>query len=511
MGNTIGPVSTMTVRTTAFRWCVRITQMVILITVTLIVGAGVQAVVFTPDLHEWHRLVPVGELRADEMGESFTLAEYLAREEQMFREVHDRVEIPVSTAPGAGTVADRYDAASVSSPRRAARDWNRTFEMSPAEIRGGALLVHGLTDSPYSMRRTAELLRDRGFYVLGLRMPGHGTVPGGLTQATSEDWMAAVRLGARHVARTAGQDRPLLLVGYSNGGALVLRYAVEAAGDSRLPAPTRVIVLSAMIGVSPLARLARVISALGPIPFFEKARWLDVIPEYNPFKFNSFPANAGQQSYRVSAGLQAELVDAAENGVLDRLPPILAFQSVVDATVSTPAVVTGLFDRLTARQHELVVFDVNRQAGLEPFIRPEDAALVATLAAGGPRLYRRTLITNVDPGTLEVKARMVAPGATGIEDVPLGLAWPAQMFSLSHVALPFPEDDPVYGSAPPAAERPVIALGRLSPRGEKGVLTVPIDTLMRIGWNPFFPYVASRIDSWADAAIEDANRRGSQP
>ena len=79
----------------------------------------------------------------------------------------------------------------------------------------------------------------------------------------------------------------------------------------RLPAPSRLVLISPMIGVSPLARIARVISALGPLPFFEKARWLEVVPEYNPFKYNSFPANAANQSYRVSSLLRAEVAAAA--------------------------------------------------------------------------------------------------------------------------------------------------------------------------------------------------------
>ena len=44
-----------------------------------------------------------------------------------------------------------------------------------------------------------------------------------------------------------------------------------------------------MIAVSPMAGLARAISRLGPIPFLEKARWLDVDPEYNPLKYNFVP------------------------------------------------------------------------------------------------------------------------------------------------------------------------------------------------------------------------------
>ena len=187
----------------------------------------------------------------------------------------------------------------------------------------------------------------------------------------------------------------MVLVGYSNGGALVVRYALEAAADSRLPAPSRLVLISPMIGVSPLARMARVISALGPLPFFEKARWLEVVPEYNPFKYNSFPANAANQSYRVSSLLRAEVAAAAQSGHHRSL--------AADPGVSV--------DRGRDRQHrggrarsvrsaarnghELVVFDINRRAGLEPYIRPADAALVASLAAGGPRLYRRTVITNI--------------------------------------------------------------------------------------------------------------------
>ena len=57
--------------------------------------------------------------------------------------------------------------------------------------------------------------------------------------------------------------------------------------------------------------------------------------------------------------------------------------------------------------------------------------------------------------------------------------------------------DPVYGSDPPDGPTPSIALGRLSPRGEKAVRTVPVETLMRIGWNPFLLYMlapARRVD-----------------
>ena len=94
----------------------------------------------------------------------------------------------------------------------AGTDWNRTFEIVPdGEIAGGALLIHGLTDSPYSMRGVGETLKARGYYGVSLRMPGHGTVPGGLVTAVWEDWLAAVRVGVRHVRERIGPDKPILI------------------------------------------------------------------------------------------------------------------------------------------------------------------------------------------------------------------------------------------------------------------------------------------------------------
>ena len=101
-------------------------------------------------------------------------------------------------------------------------------------------------------------------------------------------------------------------MGYSNGGAIVLKYALDALEGSGDPKPARIVLLSPMLGVTPFAWMARVISMLGPIPAFEKARWLDVFPEYNPFKYNSFAANAGLQTWR--ADDDAAVADRARRG-----------------------------------------------------------------------------------------------------------------------------------------------------------------------------------------------------
>lgn len=474
-----------------FRWGRRLVVAVVLVWATLVVGAAFEARSRLPDLKPWHRLVPKAELKAADLGETATLADYLKREDETFAEV--RREIGARLTPADRDVSNRYFDGSPLDPDKAAKNWNRTFDLVPETIRGGVLLVHGLTDAPYSVRALAETYQANGFYAFALRMPGHGTVPGALTEATWEDWFAAVRLGARHVRSRIGEKAPLHFVGYSNGGALVLSHALEALDEPKLPKADRIVLLSPMIGVTPLAALARTVSRLGVFPYFEKAKWTDVLPEYNPYKYNSFPANAGWQTWELTSHLEAQLKRIAEKGRAGEIPKILTFLSLVDATVSTPATVDRLYSRLTRDGNELVIFDASRTSNLRPFLKPDSEALLSRIVGDRGRKYVLTVVTNASSGTREVAAKSYPPGATEPGVRPLGLSWPGDVYSLSHIALPFRPDDPLFGIEPAVGEPGAIHLGLLAPRGEKSTLIVPEDVLMRISSNPFFPYVESRV------------------
>lgn len=496
--------TTRSVRTIVRRWTLRLAWSVVLVFATIVIGGALDARRRLPDLQPWHRIVP-RDLRASDVTSRSTLDDYLAIEDAAFRVVHDQIEQRLD--PAWRLPANRYNPEGHSSPSRLGTDWNRTQTLAPDGVPvGGALLVHGLTDAPYSMRTIAADLRARGYHVLALRVPGHGTVPAGLTDVTWEDWLAAVRLGARDLQSRIGPGKPLMLVGYSNGGALVLKYALDVAEGSGDPPAARLILISPMIGVPKFAWLARVISMLGPVPAFEKARWLDVYPEYNPFKYNSFAANAGLQTWRLTTTMQSQIRRIEESGRGTSVPPMLTFHSLVDATVSTPAVVHALYDVVADKRSELVLFDINRSSGLVPFIRPSDAALLSSLTDASSRRYRRTLVTNVNPSSLDVAERTIAPGATTIDARPLGLAWPRDIYSLSHVALPFPTSDPVYGREESTETPRTIRLGLLSPRGERAVLSVPSDTLMRLTCNPFFPYLNARLMAWLPQAPQNASQ-----
>jgi hypothetical protein len=182
---------------------------------------------------------------------------------------------------------------------------------------------------------------------------------------------------------------------------------------------------------------------------------------------------------------------------MGRLPPILTFQSVVDFTVSTPAVISGLYDHLPANGSELVLFDLNRAAAVSPLLRNAAETVLTRILPSPPRPYRTVILTNVAADTYQVLERATEAGGTTeqVRELSPSLAFPPGIFSLSHVALPFPMSDSLYGLEPDKSEDFGVHLGAIAPRGERGVLIVNLDALLRVSSNPFFPYVEERIDA----------------
>jgi alpha-beta hydrolase superfamily lysophospholipase len=80
------------------------------------------------------------------------------------------------------------------------------------------------------------------------------------------------------------------------------------------------------------------------------------------FSWNRSDANGARQSYRLTQALQQRIARCAREGKLAELPPILTFQSLIDFTVSTRAIVSALYAYLPANSSELVLFDDNRTA-----------------------------------------------------------------------------------------------------------------------------------------------------
>ena len=302
-----------------------------------------------------------------------------------------RKEVTQKLEPEDRIDANRYYEGSPIYPPKFKYDWNRSYIMEPAGApRGAVVLLHGLTDSPYSLRHIARRYRDDGYVAIAIRLPGHGSVPAGLSAVHWEDWSEATRLAVREARRRIGPSLPLHMIGFSNGGALAMKYALDALGDKSLSRPDRIMLISPMIGITSLARFAGVFGWPAIFPAFARAAWLGVVPEFNPFKYNSFPVNAARQSSLTARILQQQIARYAGEGRLGELPPILTFQSVVDFTVSTRAIVNALYVHLPANGSELVLFDLNRNAKFGPLLRAStDNILVASAAAAAAQLQDR--------------------------------------------------------------------------------------------------------------------------
>lgn len=452
-----------------------------------VIAGGVFYLTSRPDLSVWHTVSLTEEFTAAMPMTRFE--DYLALENRLFAELDTKVYDAVP--PGAGCEVMRYCRGSLSDPGRWPTNWNRSFELAPAAPSVGVLLIHGMSDSPYSLRSIGLQLAGAGARVLGLRVPGHGTAPSGLVNTTWEDMAAAVTLSMAHLKKTVG-DRPIYIVGYSNGSALALNYALTALVDETLPAVAGMVMISPEIAVTPAAALARWQAWLGDLLGLPKLQWNDLTPEYDPFKYGSFAVNAGEQSHRITSENKALIARRAAEGKLRRMPPILSFQSIVDATVIASAVITDLFDRLPGGGHELVLYDLNRLDINISLMDTRSADTMASLLGGSAHPYGIRLITNSSPSSRDVVMKRTPPGGGPASVEPLEAAWPSGVYSLSHVALPFPPEDPLYGGDS-SVENPGIRLGSAALFGERGVPLVNPGGLLRQHWNPFYDHMAHSI------------------
>ena len=433
-----------------------------------------------PDLEAWHQLSLSPDPLLNNPPEEFSL--YLEQEQAYIADVYAQI---LAKNPKS---QNKYDPQHLSYPARNQQNLNGSFSLTPdGPVQGGILLLHGLTDSPYHLRSIAQLFREQGYRVICLRLPGHGTVPAALKDIHWRDWVAAVEYGAAILGSELG-DLPLYMGGFSTGGALSVHYSLQRALDQPELMPEKLFLFAPAMGVSSFAQFADWHQVLSWIPFFEKFQWTDVEPEFDPYKYNSFPKNAGDQIFDLTQENQ-KLIKKVQQKYSDRseLPAFYSFISTVDATVS-PEALMDMYAAIGSEQSELVLFDVNRLKPefFQPLSTQTDIARITQRNGWASKLW---LVSNL-PDTLpdqylpEVSVwetrnelRILAEADT--------LQWPPFCFALSHVCIPISPEDPVYGANG--------WLGNLNAKGERGVLVFSADNLIRIRYNPFYSLVEKKI------------------
>jgi esterase/lipase len=198
---------------------------------------------------------------------------------------------------------------------------NLPFELSPPatgkKFKYGALLIHGLYDSPSVMRDLGESLRAQGLLVRAILLPGHGTVPGALLNVGYQEWLQAVHYGVTNLSADADK---IFLVGFSTGASLSLYHLLNGSYQNIAGA----VMLAPAIKISPLASLTKLFMKTGKL-------WLHQDEEIDYAKYRSFTYNSANQIYQ----LTQEIEKLSRTHPLKT--PLLVAISQNDKTVSSNA------------------------------------------------------------------------------------------------------------------------------------------------------------------------------
>jgi alpha-beta hydrolase superfamily lysophospholipase len=452
-----------------------------------------------PDLNGWHVQFPATEFCAADADADYTLDKYLQQEQRVFDELDALIAGPwAKQIVGAFS---RLSAGSVSNPETISdRNWNRTYILRAEKPIGGVLLLHGLSDSPYSLRALGQRLHAEGYTVIWLRIPGHGTCPAALANVSFEDWAAAVKVAMCGLRDLLPKGTPLILGGYSNGGALSVLYTLSAINDPTLPKPKAIVLFAPMIGISPLARITWLYHMAALVSRNQKAQWSGIAAEIDPFRYSSWPMNASVQAWLVTQSVERQLSKLQRSGRMNEMPPVLAMQSVVDSTIIVPKLITALFDRLTAPINELFLVDINR---MEQFANLFNRSFEHSIFPKLQRTdlpYNLSLLRNVNPDSRQITLQ--TRNGQSLQEVETDMSWPAGVVSLSHLAVPIPPEDPIYGTKEATAASG-LPLGTLSLRTEPSALLISNSLFFRCRNNPFYHFMEDHTVRWLSRRMLD--------
>src|SRR5664280_2796223 len=223
----------------------------------------------------------------------------------------------------------------------------------------GAVLCHGFTGSPWSMRPWGDYLAAAGLTVAGPRLPGHGTRWQELNQTHWEDWYAELE---RNFDRLRSRCDHVFVMGLSVGGTLCLRLAEQRGSEV-----AGVVVVNAQLITE--RKDARFLPLLAPFV----ASFPGVVDDINKpgvteRGYHRLPLKAARSLTRLWTVTRSDLGRVTQ--------PLLVFRSRVDHVVE-PVSTRLLMDAVGSQEVAEVVL--------------ENSYHVATLDNDAPLIFERSL------------------------------------------------------------------------------------------------------------------------
>jgi len=237
---------------------------------------------------------------------------------------------------------------------------NSPFEWIPPDWKNspskkGVLLVHGLLDSPYSLKAIGKIFLKEQFLVRSILLPGHGTSPEELLNVSFKDWVKATRIAVDDLHYEVDE---LFLVGFSGGASLSL---INTAHLKKLKG---VALLSPAFQLrSKLLPFARWMATLGN--FYPPFTWYERLEENDYAKYQSVSYHLGKEAYELCQ---------FNHSFLSKNPlscPVFMALSEADETVCPKAALHFFKSHVASHPHEsnrCIIYNKNIEVFDSPHI-----------------------------------------------------------------------------------------------------------------------------------------------
>lgn len=466
----------------SIKWFLLIIIMLIVVFFLFLVIRGFRQSADTPDLSLWHHNSLFDE--EFEYSSYKTPWEFLKEEEAHLTRIYSLLSADKNPHK-------KYIPGNLSHPVTQGKNPNASSLTYPKEeAKGAALVLHGLSDSPYHMQAVAQDLLDKNYIVFNFRLPGHGTAPGALVHITWKEWVEAVDFAFKMTELLAENttDKKVVAAGFSTGGALLIRHTLSEALSGGVRIPHKIFLYSPAASIAPKAWLADFHEYVSWFPGLEKFQWLDVLPEEDPFKYSSFPKNAAHQIYQLTEHNKKLMNRVSESEEFrSRIPDIITFQSPFDATAEFKGVVK-LYQKVGTRKSKLILFSENKVYGdlykesVSKIVSPQEF----TRGIFSSELY---FIENIQPQSPLAGLFRITVDEEGLFQKELKeeyeiITWPENLFAMSHISPQIRKEDTYYGKTSK------LYPGESGTRyGEYGLLRDE-EKFSRARYNPFYPILS---------------------